>query len=144
VSNASKVAEEISHYSRTTTASVIFDGFNGGCRQVNVRFYPVSAEPGPGQKRCAWTDPRDSNSQTGGRIIGSCFTRCWINASRPECSYRSRSALSSANHSAVIARVVDDSSDVLAQHVENDAFALVDHHGEAARVVIRADEVSYQ
>jgi hypothetical protein len=45
---------------------VIFDGFNGGCRQVNVRFYPVSAEPGPGQKRCAWTDPRDSNSQTGG------------------------------------------------------------------------------
>src|SRR5262249_41563869 len=48
---------------------VIFDGFNGGCRQVNVRFYPVSAEPGPGQKRFAWTDPRDSNSQTGGRIM---------------------------------------------------------------------------
>jgi hypothetical protein len=29
----------------------------------------LGLEPGPGQKRCAWTDPRNSNSQTGGRIM---------------------------------------------------------------------------
>jgi len=48
---------------------VIFDGFSGDCQLADVRFYPVSVQPGPARKHCVWPDPCDSSFQTGARIM---------------------------------------------------------------------------
>jgi len=57
----------------------------------------------------------------------------------------------SPNGSALVMRINDGRGpDTLAQHFEDDAFKtpvnimVVDHDGEAARVVITGDEISYQ
>ena len=53
----------------SVSAWVTFDGFSGDCRLADVRFYPVSVQPGPARKRCVWPDPCDSSFQTGARIM---------------------------------------------------------------------------
>jgi transposase len=46
----------------------IFDGFNEAVGKL-ASALPRKRRTEAGQKRCAWTDPHDSNSQTGGRIM---------------------------------------------------------------------------
>jgi hypothetical protein len=56
---------------------VIFDGFSGDCRLADVRFYPVSVQPGPARKRCVSPDRcRKTALSPEARVNAAC--RPWL------------------------------------------------------------------